>query len=366
MLRIYFIITFFISTILPISIVAQSYTVTATFPDGSFKGKTVYLSAVHDGSILDSTVIADQKAIFKGEAENTTLCMVASGNVRGFIMLEKGNITVNVSSERGALSYGKGTLLNSRLGGLMEKYNQLMGEVMNYQGEDEEEFMKTVWTPKFTQGIGGIFKANSNNDIGMRALMYLSNYGESDSLDTFFEQAGETVTSRGPIQKIIKQRQALKQTAEGMMFTDFTIENSDGQSVSFSDYIGKGKYVLVDFWAGWCGPCKREIPHIKEIYEKYNGDNFTVLGVAVWEQPAATKKVIKELGIIWPSIINAQSIPIDIYGIDGIPHIILFGPDGTIVARGLRGEDMKTTINKILSEEAMKTILNNSLRNSIY
>ncbi|HQF06268.1 MAG TPA: TlpA disulfide reductase family protein, partial [Bacteroidales bacterium] len=161
-------------------------------------------------------------------------------------------------------------------------------------------------------------------------------------------QAGKVVTSRGPIQKIIKQREALKLTAEGTMFSDFTIEDSAGQSVAFSEYIGKGKYVLVDFWASWCGPCKAELPNIREIYDKYNGEDFTVLGVAVWEKPEDTKKGIEELGIIWPCIINAQSIPTDIYGINGIPHIILFGPDGTIVARGLRGEAMKAKVAEVL------------------
>lgn len=113
------------------------------------------------------------------------------------------------------------------------------------------------------------------------------------------------MTSRGPIQKIIKQREALKQTAEGVMFTDFTIEDSDGLSVSFSEYIGKGKYVLVDFWAGWCGPCKREIPNIREIYDKYNGEDFTVLGVAVWEKPEDTKKPLKSWALSGP----ASSMP---------------------------------------------------------
>jgi len=77
-------------------------------------------------------------------------------------------------------------------------------------------------------------------------------------------------------------------------------------------------------------------------------EDFTVLGVAVWEKPEDTKKGIEELGIIWPCIINAQSIPTDIYGINGIPHIILFGPDGTIVARGLRGEAMKAKVAEVL------------------
>lgn len=327
----------------------NTYQVTATFPDDSFNGKTAMMNASHDGSALDSAVIENQTATFAGTVQEPVLVLVSSERTRGQLILEAGNIAIDLQ-QPGKMAVGTGTPLNEELGVLLDKYNQLMDEIMSYQGEDEETYFKTVWTPRFTEEIGSIFKANANNDIGTMALMYLSNYGEPESLDAFFDQAGQTVNSRGPIVRIIKQRKALKETSEGMMFTDFTIEDSDGQSISFSDYIGKGKYVLVDFWAGWCGPCKREIPHIREIYDAHNGDKFTVLGVAVWEEPAETKKAIEELGVIWPSIINAQSVPTDIYGINSIPHIILFGPDGTIVARGLRGEAMKAKVAEVLGK----------------
>ena len=132
------------------------------------------------------------------------------------------------------------------------------------------------------------------------------------------------------------------------MFTDFTIEQPDGTKVSLSDYVGKGKYVLVDFWASWCGPCRGEIPNIKELYDKYHAKGLDVLGVAVWDKPEDTQAAIKELGIVWPQIINAQQIPTELYGIQGIPHIILFAPDGTIVARDLRDEAMKEKVVEVM------------------
>jgi thiol-disulfide isomerase/thioredoxin len=333
---------------------SNTYTVTATFPDESFNGKTAYLSATHDGSILDSAVIADQKAVFKGEADSATLCMVANERTRGQIMLEKGSITLNISGEKGAVSYGEGTPLNTQLGNLLNTYKGLMDEIMAYQpaeGEDENEYYENVWRPKFTDTIGTYVTANSNNDVAMLALMHLSNYGTSDKFNEFLQQAGETVKSRAPIARIIKQKQALAETAEGMMFKDFTIEDSDGKAVSFSEYVGKGQYVLVDFWASWCGPCKAEMPNLIEIYKKHNGKDFTILGVAVWDKPEDTKKAITDLGILWPCIINADVIPTDLYGINGIPHIILFGPDGTIIARDLRGEAMKAKIDEVLSKK---------------
>jgi len=120
-------------------------------------------------------------------------------------------------------------------------------------------------------------------------------------------------------------------------------------TVKFSDYVGKGKYVLVDFWASWCGPCRREVPNIINVWNKYKGDSFDVLGVAVWDEPDNTKKAIEELGIEYDQIINAQRIPTDIYGIEGIPQIMLFGPDGTILRRDLRGEEIEKAVAASLS-----------------
>ena len=107
---------------------------------------------------------------------------------------------------------------------------------------------------------------------------------------------------------------------------------------------------MVEFWASWCGPCRAEIPNIKELYDKYHSKGLDVLGVAVWDKVEDTQKAIKELGIVWPQIINAQQIPTELYGIQGIPHIILFAPDGTIVARDLREEAMKEKVAEVMKK----------------
>ena len=105
----------------------------------------------------------------------------------------------------------------------------------------------------------------------------------------------------------------------------------------------------MDFWASWCGPCIREIPNIKAVYEKYAGDQFDILSVAVWDDPEETVKAANSLELKWNQIINTQQTATDIYGIDGIPHIILFGPDGTIIKRDLRGENIEAEVSKYLS-----------------
>ena len=89
---------------------------------------------------------------------------------------------------------------------------------------------------------------------------------------------------------------------------------------------------------------KKEIPNIKRVYEKYAGENFDVLSVAVWDDPQASVDTAAAYGVNWAEIVNAQKIPSDLYGIEGIPHIILFGPDGTILKRDLRGSSIEKEV----------------------
>ena len=89
-----------------------------------------------------------------------------------------------------------------------------------------------------------------------------------------------------------------------------------------------------------------EHPEHLNIYDKYHRKGLEVLSVAVWDQPQATKDTAKVYGVKWHQIINAQQVPTELYGIQGIPHIILFGPDGTILKRNLRGEEIEAEVAK--------------------
>ena len=128
------------------------------------------------------------------------------------------------------------------------------------------------------------------------------------------------------------------------MFKDFEITYGDGTSKKLSDYVGKGKYTLVDFWASWCGPCIRETAVIKDIYNEYGPKGLEVLGVAVWDEPENTKDAIEKHQLPWPQIINAQTVPTELYGISGIPCIIIFGPDGKILSRDKQGDALRADV----------------------
>lgn len=133
-------------------------------------------------------------------------------------------------------------------------------------------------------------------------------------------------------------------------FTDFSVVYH-GKTTHLSDYVGRNQYVLVDFWASWCAPCREEIPSIIAAYNKYKSKGLQVIGIAVNDKPSHTETAIKELGITYPQIINSQKIATDAYGIQAIPYTILFAPDGTILARGLRGEKIEKKLAEIFKNK---------------
>lgn len=123
----------------------------------------------------------------------------------------------------------------------------------------------------------------------------------------------------------------------------------EGKEYRLSDFVNQGKYVLVDFWASWCGPCREEIPNILRTYNQFKGKGLEVIGVAVSDNPANTAKASEDLGINYTVFNESDESASKAYGIQAIPQIILIGPDGTILANDLRGEEIEETVKKFMN-----------------
>ncbi len=145
----------------------------------------------------------------------------------------------------------------------------------------------------------------------------------------------------------------MERRAPGTKYTDLQMNDTDDRLASLSQWVGKGQYVLVDFWASWCGPCRQEMPNLVANYEKYHGKGFEIVGVSFDQKKEAWVNSIQKLGMKWPQISDLKGwkcAAAEIYGVSSIPSNILVGPDGTIVAMDLRGDEVGEKLKEIYGE----------------
>ena len=356
------ILSIFVLSALALASVAQNYTITGT-ADAKYNGKKAYLIDQNTYDYADSCVVENGSFVFKGEVSDQALYEVNINNNR------RNRVYAFVEPKSAVVidfTVSPATVKDN--GGLNDKMNAIESEVskagdalnvkiaeMQSQGKSRDEIAAALnpELEKLYDIYRNAIKENKNNIIaayilGMVAPQFYSSLAE-------FEEATNGVKYADKVFAVRKYREELLKAAAtqaGKMFVDFTGLTVDGQPSKLSDYVGKGKYVLVDFWASWCGPCKGEIPNLIELQEKFGGDKFTVLGVNVWDEEDKFKAALTAEGITYPQIYiprDNKDNATDLYGIKGIPQIILFAPDGTIVQRDLRGNAMKALV-----EEKMK------------
>jgi peroxiredoxin len=183
------------------------------------------------------------------------------------------------------------------------------------------------------------------------AGLYNYYYTESSELDSLLSIVPENLKNNETIVRLTDLLTTLKATDIGQKFIDFEVKTSNEKLVKLSDYAGKGKVVLVDFWASWCPPCRDEMPNLVKVYSEYKKKGFEIVGISLDSNSEAWKNSIKQLNITWPQMSDLKgwsSESAGLYGVRSIPHTILIDKEGTIIAKGLRGEELQKKLAEIL------------------
>ena len=145
---------------------------------------------------------------------------------------------------------------------------------------------------------------------------------------------------------IIKQ---LENVQIGKVAPEFSLPDTAGVSVSLSDF--RGKYVLLDFWASWCPPCRRENPNVVKAFNEYKDKNFTIVGISLDKDKSKWMKAIADDNLAWTHLSDLKywdsEIPA-LYGVRGIPANVLLDPDGVIVAKNITGEDLHKKLKEVI------------------
>ncbi len=329
-------------------------------------GQNVYLQVTNDNTneivTLDSVKIQNGVFSFKGNKDTVIIASLYVPNTYDIrIALEPG--TINVSIPENGVPVISGTPLNDTLQAF---YNRI--DILQKEGRQiVESYPKTDITPEQQQEmeakLGAIpdkidteivtfIKANINNVVGQFfALNFLQNF-DPEVQSEILGVAGEDFKSRKEIQVLIAELEKMNKSI-GTLYKDFSSETLTGKKVRLSDYVGKGKYVLVDFWASWCGPCRSEMPALAALYNKYKSKDFEIVGVSLDKDKASWKKAVDGMKMVWPQISDLKewnSEGARAYNVESIPFTILIDKDGKIVAQNLRGASLEKKIEGLLQK----------------
>jgi len=372
-----------IAALLPVIALAQtpeSFIVNGKLNTVKQPYKVYLLYQVGSSRIVDSTVLMDGAFQFAGKVPSpVSALLLVDHKGAGLKQLNKTDDVLNVYLEKGNIyiagtdSVSKAKIsgseinkdneeLNTMLAPVYDRAQRLYAEVQRASPDQQQSpVYQNSMQDKFKQVQAEREKLLKEFIMGhpysYLSLMALSSMGGPSADVSIIEPLYNTLSQKLKDTDGGKQLKesfvALKATAIGVMAPDFTQNDVDGKPVKLSSL--KGKYVLLDFWASWCGPCRQENPNVVRVYNKFKDKNFTVLGVSL-DRPdgkAAWLKAIKDDGLTWTQLSDLKfwnNEAAAMYFVQSIPQNFLIDPSGKIVAKNLRGGDLEMKLIEFLSK----------------
>lgn len=205
----------------------------------------------------------------------------------------------------------------------------------------------------------GQHKNEKSDDVAqvllMKATLYLQVLQDEAKGKELLEQLKREFPDSKFVAQLKKQEEAEKAQAHlavGKVFPDFTETDTAGKPLSISAY--KGKVVLIDFWATWCGPCVKELPNVIKAYEKHHASGFEIIGISLDQDRKKLETFVKQQNMTWPQYFDGQGWQNKLaqqYGVNSIPATYLLDREGKIIAKGLRGEKLEAAVAAALAQK---------------
>ncbi|GAA4336474.1 TlpA disulfide reductase family protein [Mucilaginibacter gynuensis] len=354
---------------------AQNITYTISGNIGKLNAPAkAFLSYRNDaGNVTDSAIIQQGAFSFKGtlpEAVKANLIIAHEGeSLRQLkkadylpVYLENGNIKISSSDSAAKATVIGGTLNkdNQQLAKVLKPYSdKLKAEATAFYGlpKEQQTAEAEAALDKRTEEIEAqqkgvlvpFIKNHPNSLISLDALKTLGGYfPEASEVEPLYGALSAAVKKSKAGEQYNKWLQGWKQTAIGVQAPAFTQNDKDGNAVTLASF--KGKYLLVDFWASWCGPCRRENPNVVKAYNQFKDKNFTILGVSLDNKREAWLKAVEDDQLNWTQVSDLKywkNEVAELYGVRAIPQNFLLDPDGKIIAKNLTGDKLNEKLQQL-------------------